>query len=72
MIENGLQTSYILRKRADIRRVESYRPILKGNLAFAMRKDDNAARAKPDRSLAKLQANGVVTEITKTWGVNPR
>lgn len=72
VVENGLIANYVLRNRTGLRQVETYKPILTSSLAFAVRKDDSDLREKLDKSLAKLQANGVVTQIMKAWGVDAR
>lgn len=72
VVENGMIAGYVLRNRTGLRQVETYKPILTSSLAFAVRKDDADLRAKLDQSLAKLQASGVVAQIMKTWGVDPR
>lgn len=71
IIENELQLNYLLRTggRTEFRLVDSYKPILVGHLAFAVRKGDADLLAKLDRSLAKLEAGGSVAEIKKKWGL---
>lgn len=72
VVENGMIARYVMRDRKGLRLVDSYQPILTSSLAFAVRKDDRELRAKLDRSLGKLQASGVVTQIMKSWGVESR
>lgn len=71
IIENELQLNYLLRTsgKTGFRLVDSYQPILIGHLAFAVRKGDADLLMKLDRSLSKLEANGVVAAIKKKWGL---
>lgn len=71
-IENGLQVNYRMRTSglAGLRIVDTYRPILVGQLAFAVRKGDADLLMKLDRSLSKLEATGSVATIKKKWGLD--
>ena len=71
IVDNGLQLNFLLRSAAQgsYRKVEGYRPILVGHLAFAVRKGDGDLLAALDRTLTKLEANGVVGAIKAKWGL---
>lgn len=72
VVENELQLKHLLRagSKTGLRLVDGYQPILIGQLAFAVRKDDADLLLKLDGSLAKLQANGTVAVIKQKWGLD--
>jgi polar amino acid transport system substrate-binding protein len=53
---------------ADVRLVDSYKPVTVGTVAIGVRKSDTELLAKINASLAKLKANGTVTKILEKWG----
>lgn len=72
VVENELQLRHLLRtgSQTGLRLVDTYQPIVIGQLAFAVRKDDADLLLKLDGSLAKLQANGTVAAIKQKWGLD--
>ena len=71
VVDNGLQLRYRLKKenRSNLRIVDSYDPILVGQLAFAVRKGDAELLNKLNASLAKLRESGSLKAITTKWGL---
>jgi len=71
VVDNELQLNHLLRTgdTTGLRLVNGYQPILVGQLAFAVRKDDADLLMKLDGSLAKLQASGMVAAIKRKWSL---
>lgn len=71
VVDNGLQLRYRLKKEnlTTLRVIDSYDPILVGQLAFAVRKGDVELLSKLNNSLTKLRDNGTLKAITTKWGV---
>jgi len=53
---------------ADVRLVDSYKPVTVGTVAIGIRKSDTELLAKINASLAKLKANGTIAKILEKWG----
>lgn len=72
VIENETQVNYLLRAnpKANLRMVTDYQPIFVGQFSFAVRKGDADLLIKLDRSLAKMEASGIVAAIKKKWGIS--
>jgi polar amino acid transport system substrate-binding protein len=71
VVDNGLQLRHRLKKEnhSDLRIIDSYDPILVGQLAFAVRKGDTKLLNELNNSLAKLREDGTVKAITTEWGL---
>jgi ABC-type amino acid transport substrate-binding protein len=54
---------------ANLRMVESYRPMVSSAVGFGVRKSDGELLRKINTSLAKLQANGTVKKIRASYGL---
>src|SRR5258707_11936073 len=53
---------------AEVRLVDSYKPVTVGTVAIGIRKSDPELLAKINASLAKLKANGSIAKILEKWG----
>jgi polar amino acid transport system substrate-binding protein len=53
---------------ADVRLVESYKPVTVGSVGIGVRKGETALLGKINASLAKLKANGTIDKILEKWG----
>jgi polar amino acid transport system substrate-binding protein len=53
---------------AEVRLVDSYKPVTVGTVAIGVRKSDTALLAKINASLAKLKASGAIGKILEKWG----
>jgi polar amino acid transport system substrate-binding protein len=53
---------------AEVRLVDSYKPVTVGTVAIGVRKSDAELLAKINASLAKLKANGSIAKILEKWG----
>jgi polar amino acid transport system substrate-binding protein len=53
---------------AEVRLVDSYKPVTVGTVAIGIRKSDTELLAKINASLAKLKANGSIARILEKWG----
>src|SRR3954465_414730 len=53
---------------AEVRLVDSYKPVTVGTVAIGIRKSDTELLAKINASLAKLKANGTIARILEKWG----
>ena len=53
---------------AEVRLVDSYKPVTVGTVAIGIRKSDTELLAKINASLAKLKANGTIAKILEKWG----
>jgi polar amino acid transport system substrate-binding protein len=53
---------------AEVRLVDSYKPVTVGTVAIGIRKSDTELLAKINTSLAKLKANGTIAKILQKWG----
>lgn len=53
---------------ADVRLVDSYKPVTVGTVALGIRKSDTELLAKINASLARLKANGMIGKILEKWG----
>ncbi|MCC8940169.1 ABC transporter substrate-binding protein [Bradyrhizobium ivorense] len=53
---------------ADVRLVDSYKPVTVGTVAIGVRKSDTELLGKINASLAKLKANGTIAKILEKWG----
>jgi polar amino acid transport system substrate-binding protein len=53
---------------AEVRLVDSYKPVTVGTVAIGIRKSDTELLAKINTSLAKLKSNGSIAKILEKWG----
>jgi polar amino acid transport system substrate-binding protein len=53
---------------AEVRLVDSYKPVTVGTVAIGIRKSDTELLAKINASLAKLKASGAIAKILEKWG----
>jgi len=53
---------------ADVRLVDSYKPVTVGTVAIGVRKSDTELLAKINASLAKLKKSGAIAKILEKWG----
>jgi polar amino acid transport system substrate-binding protein len=53
---------------AEVRLVDSYKPVTVGTVAIGIRKSDTELLAKINASLAKLKTNGTIARILEKWG----
>ncbi|MBR0753412.1 amino acid ABC transporter substrate-binding protein [Bradyrhizobium jicamae] len=53
---------------AEVRLVDSYKPVTVGTVAIGVRKSDGALLAKINTSLAKLKKDGTIGKILEKWG----
>lgn len=63
--------AYQLARNPDlgVRMVPGYSPLVKGDVALALRKDDGALLAKVNASIEKLKASGKLKEIFTQYGL---
>ena len=53
---------------AEVRLVDSYKPVTVGTVAIGIRKSDTELLAKINTSLAKLKSNGSIAKMLEKWG----
>ncbi|WP_211266648.1 ABC transporter substrate-binding protein [Halotalea alkalilenta] len=53
-----------------LKRVQSYEPVVSGDVCLVVRKDDEALRERLNQGIATLKANGRLAEIIAQWGLD--
>lgn len=51
-----------------VRIVETYQPVMCGDLGIGLRKEDQDLKAEINKVVAEMKAKGLITDILKKWG----